>query len=64
MTAAPALEPAQAEARRRQAIRLEYFTIGWNLLEAVVALSAGWLAGSIALVGNLIRSGCGRKAGG
>ncbi len=31
--------------------RLEYFTIGWNSLEALVALSAGLLAGSIALVG-------------
>lgn len=31
--------------------RLEYFTICWNSLEALVALSAGLLAGSIALVG-------------
>jgi divalent metal cation (Fe/Co/Zn/Cd) transporter len=31
--------------------RLEYFTIGWNLVEAVVGIGAGWLAGSIALVG-------------
>jgi len=31
--------------------RLEYFTLGWNMLEAVVAIGAGWLAGSIALVG-------------
>jgi divalent metal cation (Fe/Co/Zn/Cd) transporter len=30
---------------------LEYFTIGWNLLEAVVAVGSGLLAGSIALVG-------------
>ncbi|NOT46905.1 MAG: cation transporter [Acidobacteria bacterium] len=30
---------------------LEYFTIGWNLLEAVVAVGLGILAGSVALVG-------------
>jgi len=42
---------ADAELFRRRAIRLEYFTIGWNTIEAFVALAAGWLAGSIALVG-------------
>jgi divalent metal cation (Fe/Co/Zn/Cd) transporter len=31
--------------------RLEYFTLGWNALEAAIAIGAGWLAGSIALVG-------------
>lgn len=31
--------------------RLEYFTIGWNCLEAMAALVSGLLAGSIALVG-------------
>jgi divalent metal cation (Fe/Co/Zn/Cd) transporter len=30
---------------------LEYFTLGWNTIEAAVAVGAGWLAGSIALVG-------------
>jgi divalent metal cation (Fe/Co/Zn/Cd) transporter len=30
---------------------LEYFTIAWNSLEGIVALVAGWMAGSIALVG-------------
>ena len=30
---------------------LEYFTIGWNLLEAIVAVGAGILAGSVSLVG-------------
>ncbi|OFV85404.1 MAG: hypothetical protein A2620_02685 [Acidobacteria bacterium RIFCSPHIGHO2_01_FULL_67_28] len=51
MSAAAGHSPALAEADRQQAIRLEYFTIGWNSLEAVVAITAGWLAGSIALVG-------------
>jgi divalent metal cation (Fe/Co/Zn/Cd) transporter len=31
--------------------RLEYFTLGWNSLEAVGALISGILAGSVALVG-------------
>jgi cation diffusion facilitator family transporter len=31
--------------------RLEYFTLGWNLTEAAVAVSAGLFAGSIALIG-------------
>jgi divalent metal cation (Fe/Co/Zn/Cd) transporter len=35
----------------RQGRKLEYFTIGWNMVEAGVAVGAGWLAGSIALVG-------------
>jgi divalent metal cation (Fe/Co/Zn/Cd) transporter len=31
--------------------KLEYFTIGWNSLEAIVALIAGLAAGSVSLVG-------------
>ena len=31
--------------------RLEYFTIGWNILEGLVAVVAGAVAGSISLVG-------------
>lgn len=31
--------------------RLEYFTIGWNTLEGIIAVIAGALAGSISLVG-------------
>ncbi len=30
---------------------LEYFTVGWNLLEAAVAVGFGMLSGSVALVG-------------
>jgi divalent metal cation (Fe/Co/Zn/Cd) transporter len=36
---------------RQRAVRLEYFTVGWNLAEAFVALAAGWFASSIALKG-------------
>lgn len=35
----------------RHALVLEYLTVGWNVLEAIVAIGAGWIAGSIALVG-------------
>ncbi|MFB3813907.1 MAG: cation transporter [Terriglobales bacterium] len=35
----------------RRGRRLEYLTIGWNMVEAAVAIVSGVLAGSIALVG-------------
>ncbi len=35
----------------RHGRRLEYFTIGWNALESLVAVVAGAIAGSISLVG-------------
>lgn len=35
----------------RRGRRLEYLTLGWNSLEALAALAAGILAGSIALIG-------------
>lgn len=34
-----------------RAFRLEYLTIGWNIIEAIVAVTAGIAAGSIALIG-------------
>lgn len=35
----------------QRALRLEYLTVGWNIVEGVIALSAGMAAGSVALVG-------------
>jgi divalent metal cation (Fe/Co/Zn/Cd) transporter len=35
----------------RRGRRLEYFTIGWNSLEGLIAIGAGVVAGSISLVG-------------
>ncbi|HLH06077.1 MAG TPA: cation transporter [Terriglobales bacterium] len=35
----------------RRGLRLEYFTLVWNCLEAIVAIVSGLFAGSIALVG-------------
>ena len=46
----PDFAAAQVAAARRGR-RLEYFTVAWNSAEAVAALIAGFLAGSIALVG-------------
>jgi divalent metal cation (Fe/Co/Zn/Cd) transporter len=37
-------------------VRLEYFTLSWNLLEAGVGLAAGVAAGSVALVGFALDS--------
>ena len=35
----------------RRGRKLEYFTIAWNAAEGLVAVIAGWVAGSISLVG-------------
>jgi cation diffusion facilitator family transporter len=53
-------EAASLERRRalhRRALWLEYFTIGWNVIEAVVAIGAGIIAGSVALIGFGVDSG-------
>jgi divalent metal cation (Fe/Co/Zn/Cd) transporter len=42
---------AERAALVRRALRLEYLTVGWNLLEAAASVAAGVLAGSVALVG-------------
>ena len=39
------------EAGLRKGLRLEVFTVGWNAAEAIIAIVAGVLAGSVALVG-------------
>jgi divalent metal cation (Fe/Co/Zn/Cd) transporter len=35
----------------RRALRLEYVTIGWNVVEGIIAIGAGIVAGSVALIG-------------
>jgi divalent metal cation (Fe/Co/Zn/Cd) transporter len=35
----------------RRALRLSWFTVAYNLLEGLASVAAGWLAGSVALVG-------------
>ena len=48
---------ARRERLHRRGVRLEVFTITWNVVEAVVAVGAGLLAGSVALVGFGVDSG-------
>jgi divalent metal cation (Fe/Co/Zn/Cd) transporter len=45
------VQNAPRETDMRKGRRLEYFTLGWNLTEALVGISAGVIAGSIALIG-------------
>ena len=46
-----ALPTDRRVALHRRALWLEYFTVGWNVVEAVVAIGAGVIAGSVALIG-------------
>lgn len=39
------------EKLQKKALWLSYLTVGYNILEGVISLLAGWLAGSIALIG-------------
>lgn len=41
----------QTASLRKKALYLEYFTVGYNLLEGFFSIVVGYLAGSIALVG-------------
>jgi divalent metal cation (Fe/Co/Zn/Cd) transporter len=46
-----ALSTERRVALHRRALWLEYITVGWNVVEAVVAIGAGIIAGSVALIG-------------
>lgn len=48
---------AVRERLQRRGVRLEWFTVAWNVAEALVAIAAGVAAGSIALVGFGVDSG-------
>ena len=45
-----ASDPARANSLRR-ATRLEYLTVGWNVIEGIIAVTAAMAAGSVALLG-------------
>jgi len=51
----PGNAPANGAAERsdllRRGLRLEYLTVGWNIIEGLVSVWAAWLAGSVALLG-------------
>ena len=42
---------AQSSHFYKQGLRLEYFTVGYNVLEAIIAIALGSLSNSIALIG-------------
>ena len=53
------MELAVVTSRRtdlRRGLLLEYFTLTWNLIEAVVGMAAGLAAGSVALIGFALDS--------
>lgn len=51
MSAVASADLARRRILHRRAVVLEWFTVGWNVVEALVAISAGVLSGSVALVG-------------
>jgi divalent metal cation (Fe/Co/Zn/Cd) transporter len=48
---------SRQEQLHRRGVRLEIFTVGWNVIEAAVSVGAGILVGSVALVGFGVDSG-------
>jgi divalent metal cation (Fe/Co/Zn/Cd) transporter len=51
------ISPPETRSRwLRHALLLEYFTLTWNLIEAIVGMVAGVMAGSVALVGFALDS--------
>lgn len=57
LTTAPVLDPAVRVRALDRARLLNRVTIGWNLVEGIVAVAAGVVAGSVSLVGFGIDSG-------
>jgi divalent metal cation (Fe/Co/Zn/Cd) transporter len=51
------LAPERRHQLHVRAVRLEWFTVSWNVIEAVVAIGAGIIAGSVALIGFGVDSG-------
>ena len=50
------MDPIERKGVLRRALRLEYFSLVWNLLETFVGLAAGLAAGSVALIGFALDS--------
>ena len=51
------LTPARREELHRRGLLLEWFTVAWNVIEAVVGIGVGLVVGSVALVGFGVDSG-------
>jgi cation diffusion facilitator family transporter len=43
--------PTRREELHRRGLRLEWFTVTWNVIEGVVAIGAGVISGSVSLIG-------------
>jgi divalent metal cation (Fe/Co/Zn/Cd) transporter len=50
-TALPARTDTSRQAALRHAVRLEVLTVGWNVVEGLIAVTAALAAGSVALLG-------------
>jgi divalent metal cation (Fe/Co/Zn/Cd) transporter len=50
------MDPADRAERVHKGLRLEYFSLIWNLLETFVGMAAGIAAGSVALIGFALDS--------
>jgi len=48
---APDRPQADRSALLRRGLRLEYLTVGWNVAEGIIAITAALVAGSVALLG-------------
>jgi divalent metal cation (Fe/Co/Zn/Cd) transporter len=53
------LTPVRKERLHRRGLLLEWFTVAWNVIEAVVAIGVGLVVGSVALIGFGVDSGIG-----
>lgn len=56
--------PRPRQSWLRRALALEYLTVGWNVVEGIVAIGAGVLAGSPALIGFGVDSAVESVSGG
>ena len=45
------MDVIEGQEQVQRGIRLEYLTVGWNVMEGAVAILSGTIAGSVALVG-------------
>lgn len=50
------MHPAERAGALRRGLLLEYFSLGWNLIETIVGIAAGLAAGSVALIGFALDS--------
>lgn len=57
MSTIESVDLARRRLLHRRAVVLEWFTVGWNVVEALVAVGAGLVSGSVALIGFGFDSG-------